>query len=47
VLWWIDAGRRPTMDEAARRLAMLEESGPTREAFTFRVAFPPPVTLAA
>jgi hypothetical protein len=47
VLWWIDAGRLPTLDEAGRRLALLEHSGPTPEAFTFRAAFPPPGTLAA
>jgi hypothetical protein len=37
----------PTLDEAGRRLAMLQDSGPTPEAFTFRTAFPPPGTLAA
>jgi hypothetical protein len=47
VLWWIQAGQRPTVAEAGRRLARLEESGPTPEAFTFRAAFPPPGTLAA
>ena len=47
VLWWIDAGRVPTLDEAGRRLAMLPENGPTPQAFTFRAAFPPPGTLAA
>jgi hypothetical protein len=47
VLWWIDAGRIPTLDEAGRRLDTLRENGPTPEAFTFRVAFPPPGTLAA
>lgn len=47
VLWWIEAGRMPTLDEAGRRLAMLRANGPTEEAFTFRAAFPPPGTLAA
>jgi hypothetical protein len=42
VLWWVEAGRRPTLAEAARRLATLEENGPTPEAFTFRQPFPPP-----
>jgi hypothetical protein len=45
VLWWIDEGERPTVAEAARRLALLEEHGPTRDAFTFRNQFP--ATLAA
>ncbi len=47
VMWWIDAGRRPTVAEAGRRLAMLAANGPTREAFTFRATFPPPGPLAA
>ncbi|GAA0911985.1 DUF3291 domain-containing protein [Virgisporangium aurantiacum] len=45
VLWWVDEGARPTVAEAARRLALLAESGPTRDAFTFRNQFP--ATLAA
>jgi uncharacterized protein DUF3291 len=44
-LWWIAAGQRPTLAEAAQRLAHLEENGPTARAFTFRNQFP--VTLAA
>ena len=47
VLWWIDAGRLPTLAEAGHRLALLQNNGPTPDAFTFRVAFPPPGTLAA
>ena len=42
VLWWVPAGHRPTIDEAKARLALLEELGPTREAFTFKTPFPPP-----
>ena len=45
VLWWIDEGARPTVAEAARRLGLLEENGPTPHAFTFRNQFPD--TLAA
>jgi hypothetical protein len=45
VLWWIGEGERPTVAEAARRLALLEANGPTPSAFTFRNQFP--VTLAA
>jgi hypothetical protein len=47
VLWWAEAGRPPTVAEAARRLEMLDERGPTPDAFTFRAVFPPPGTLAA
>jgi pimeloyl-ACP methyl ester carboxylesterase len=42
VLWWVRAGHIPTVDEAKERLQMLKERGPTRDAFTFRNAFPPP-----
>ena len=42
VLWWVPAGHRPTIDEAKARLALLEERGPTREAFTFKTPFPAP-----
>lgn len=42
VLWWVPNGHRPTMIEAADRLQCLREYGPTREAFTFRQAFPAP-----
>lgn len=43
VLWWVPAGHRPDLDEADRRLRLLEENGPTEEAFTFHGAFPPPI----
>jgi hypothetical protein len=36
VLWWIPAGHRPDLAEAARRLDHLRRNGPTPEAFTFR-----------
>jgi hypothetical protein len=42
-LWWLPAGRRPTVEEAQDRLAHLRQHGPTAEAFTFRHHFPPPV----
>lgn len=45
VLWWAEEGERPTVAEAARRLALLEENGPTQDAFTFRNQFP--ASLAA
>jgi hypothetical protein len=42
VLWWIPRGHRPTVSEAISKLELLRAKGPTREAFTFRHAFPPP-----
>lgn len=42
VLWWVPAGEIPTVDEAKRRLALLEATGPTQDAFTFKVRFDPP-----
>jgi hypothetical protein len=42
VLWWVPAGHRPTIDEAKSRLALLGQHGPTPDAFTFKVPFPPP-----
>jgi hypothetical protein len=47
VLWWIEAGRPPTLAEAARRLARLRDEGPSPDAFTFRSPHPMPGTLAA
>lgn len=42
VLWWVPAGHRPTVEEAAARLAQLREQGPSPEAFTFAKAFAAP-----
>jgi hypothetical protein len=42
-LWWLPAGRLPTLEEAAWRLELLRANGPTAEAFTFRTPFGPPV----
>ena len=42
VLWWVPAGRLPTIAEAEQRLATLEAIGPSPEAFIFRRHFPPP-----
>lgn len=39
VLWWVPTGHRPSVDEAAERLAHLREHGATEHAFTFRHAF--------
>jgi len=42
VLWWVPAGHRPDVSEAAARLELLRANGPTEDAFTFRQAFAPP-----
>ncbi|MEU6863737.1 DUF3291 domain-containing protein [Streptomyces sp. NPDC046876] len=42
VVWWVQAGVRPTVAEAGERLAHLREHGPTPYAFTLRTPFPPP-----
>ncbi len=42
VCWWVPTGHRPTVEEAQERLDLLRREGPTPEAFTFRVHFPPP-----
>ena len=45
VLWWIPAGHIPTVDEAAERLAHLDEHGSTPHAFTFREPHPAPTQV--
>jgi uncharacterized protein DUF3291 len=40
-LWWVPAGHIPSIDEAKRRLAHLDATGPSSFAFTFKVRFPP------
>ena len=40
-LWWVPAGHRPGIDEGVKRLAHLEQHGPTPFAFTFKTTFPP------
>jgi hypothetical protein len=47
VLWWVPAGRIPTLEQAHRRLDLLAERGPTAEAFTFQQCFPAPDSLPA
>lgn len=42
VLWWVPAGHRPDVEEAAGRLAHLREHGPSAHAFSFRRAFAAP-----
>ena len=41
VLWWVERGHRPTIDEALDRLERLRRDGPTPHAFTFRTPFEP------
>lgn len=41
-LWWIEAGRIPTLEEAKLRLELLRLNGPTYCAFTFKNAFAAP-----
>ena len=43
VLWWVPAGHIPTVEEASKKLKQLQEHGPTKEAFTFKKAFPVPI----
>jgi heme-degrading monooxygenase HmoA len=40
-LWWVPAGHIPSVDEAKKRLAYLDEHGPSQFAFTFRSVQPP------
>ncbi|XRQ15538.1 DUF3291 domain-containing protein [Actinomadura welshii] len=39
VLWWVPAGRIPTVAEALERLALLREQGPSARAFTFASSY--------
>ena len=39
VLWWIEAGHRPSIEETKSRFDLLWSSGPSSEAFTFRKRF--------
>jgi len=42
VLWWIEEGRMPTIEEAKIRLELLRQTGPTYSAFTFKKPFASP-----
>jgi heme-degrading monooxygenase HmoA len=42
-LWWVPAGTTPTVEDAKQKLALLEQHGPTADAFTFRQPFAPPL----
>jgi hypothetical protein len=41
VLWWVPDGHIPTLDEARERLDLLDQQGPTPEAFTLSRPFGP------
>ncbi|MEO6714716.1 MAG: DUF3291 domain-containing protein [Mycobacteriales bacterium] len=41
-LWWVPAGRRPTVADAEERVALLRAHGPTPAAFTLAKPFPAP-----
>jgi heme-degrading monooxygenase HmoA len=45
-LWWAPVGHIPTIEEAKGKLALLEQLGPTAEAFTFKQPFAPPSGLS-
>lgn len=42
VLWWVEQGHKPTLDEAKARLQQLREQGPGPEAFNFKTVFSKP-----
>jgi len=42
VLWWIEEGRVPTLEESRIRLELLRQNGPTYSAFTFKQPFAAP-----
>jgi hypothetical protein len=42
-MWWVPAGCVPSVEEARRRLGLLETEGPTAAAFTFSKIFEMPV----
>lgn len=42
VLWWIEAGHIPTVEETQQRLEHLQQHGESPYAFTFQKPFPPP-----
>ena len=44
-MWWVPEGHIPGIDEAKKRLAHLEEHGPSQFAFTFKTIQPPDETF--
>ncbi len=41
VMWWIPSGSLPTLEDAAERLRILRDQGPSARAFTFKQVFDP------
>ena len=41
-LWWVEKGRRPTVEEGKIRLELLKQNGPSYSSFTFRHPFAAP-----
>jgi hypothetical protein len=41
-LFWIPAGSRPTVDDGLAKLALLQQSGPSPDVFTFKQRYPAP-----
>ena len=46
VLWWIPAGKVPSLEEAEQRLEELRANGPGPRAFTPKQRFDPPTSAA-
>ena len=42
VLWWVEEGHIPDLEEAADRLAHLRRHGPSPTAFDMKTTYPPP-----
>jgi hypothetical protein len=42
-MWWIPAGKFPTMQEAVDQLDYLQKNGASEKVFDFRNKFPAPV----
>ncbi len=38
-MWWVDANHTPTIDEAIERLKLVENNGPTPDAFNMKEVF--------
>ncbi len=43
VLWWVEVGHIPNLEEAHARLKLLGKYGSTQGAFSFRIPFPAPI----
>lgn len=46
-MWWVPEGHVPSIDEAKKRLAHLDEHGPSQFAFTFKTVMPPDESFLA